>query len=312
MSEKTIIELMENVVFHAENAENRESNEENNSESVSMWIKDKEHFLPSTDVTVYDKLPPGLYQVKFSNNSGLYCTNIDLKVDELYEFSDSITSSLLDEVSDFWNKSELYKENNLVHKRGILLCGSAGTGKTSYINMLSKELIDRGGIVFKVSNIRTFEYYVEFIKHGFRKIEKTTPVITIIEDIDQYMDVETELLDFLDGQFHLDHHVILATSNNTEDLPDTILRPSRLDLLIEVPNPSEKTRREYFEYKKVDTEMINTLVEKSDNFSFADLKELYICVFVFGFSLEDSIDRIINKTKIKKNYLLERVSRIRL
>ena len=309
MSEKTIIELMENVVFQAETSE---SNEENNSESVSMWIKDKEHFIPSTDVTIYDKLPPGLYQVKYNNNAGLYCKNIDLKVDELYEFSDSITSSLLDEVSEFWNKSELYKENNLVHKRGILLCGSAGTGKTSYINMLSKELIDKGGIVFKVSSIRAFEYYVEFIKYGFRKIEKTTPVITIIEDIDQYMDIETELLDFLDGQFHLDHHVILATSNNTEDLPDTILRPSRLDLLIEVPNPSEKTRREYFEYKKVDTEMINTLVEKSDNFSFADLKELYICVFVFGFTLEDSVDRIINKTKIKKNYLLERVSRIRL
>lgn len=309
MSEKAIIELMENVVFHAENIE---SNEENNSESVSMWIKDKEQFLPSTDVTIYDKLPPGLYQVRFNNSSGLYCKSIDLKVDELYEFSDSITSSLLDEVSEFWNKSELYKENNLVHKRGILLCGSAGTGKTSYINMLSKELIDRGGIVFKVSSIRAFEYYVEFIKYGFRKIEKDTPVITIIEDIDQYMDIETELLDFLDGQFHLDHHVILATSNNTEDLPDTILRPSRLDLLIEVPNPSEKTRREYFEYKKVDTEMINTLVEKSDNFSFADLKELYICVFVFGFTLEDSVDRIINKTKIKKNYLLDRVSRIRL
>lgn len=308
MPEKSIIELMEGVIFESDN----DSEEKEDSSNVSMWVKDKEHFIPSTDVTIYNKLPPGLYQVNYSNNSGLYCKNLDLKVDELYEFSDSITKSLLSEVSDFWEKSELYKENNLVHKRGILLCGSAGTGKTSYINMLSKELIDRGGIVFKVSSIRGFEHYVEFIKYGFRKIEKSTPIITILEDIDQYMNIETELLDFLDGQFHLDHHVILATSNNTEDLPDTILRPSRLDLLIEVPNPSETTRKEYFEYKKVDPEIINTLVEKSNNFSFADLKELYICVFVFGFTIDDAVDRIINKTKIKKNYLLERTSRIQL
>lgn len=308
MPEKSIIELMEGVIFESDN----DSEEKEDSSNVSMWVKDKEHFIPSTDVTIYNKLPPGLYQVNYSNNSGLYCKNLDLKVDELYEFSDSITKSLLSEVSDFWEKSELYKENNLVHKRGILLCGSAGTGKTSYINMLSKELIDRGGIVFKVSSIRGFEYYVEFIKYGFRKIEKSTPIITILEDIDQYMNIETELLDFLDGQFHLDHHVILATSNNTEDLPDTILRPSRLDLLIEVPNPSETTRKEYFEYKKVDPEIIDTLVEKSNNFSFADLKELYICVFVFGFTIDDAVDRIINKTKIKKNYLLERTSRIQL
>lgn len=308
MPEKSIIELMEGVIFESDN----DSEEKEDSSNVSMWVKDKEHFIPSTDVTIYDKLPPGLYQVNYSNNSGLYCKNLDLKVDELYEFSDSITKSLLSEVSDFWEKSELYKENNLVHKRGILLCGSAGTGKTSYINMLSKELIDRGGIVFKVSSIRGFEYYVEFIKYGFRKIEKSTPIITILEDIDQYMNIETELLDFLDGQFHLDHHVILATSNNTEDLPDTILRPSRLDLLIEVPNPSETTRKEYFQYKKVDSEIIDTLVEKSNNFSFADLKELYICVFVFGFTIDDAVDRIVNKTKIKKNYLLERTSRIQL
>lgn len=308
MPEKSIIELMEGVIFESDN----DSEEKEDSSNVSMWVKDKEHFIPSTDVTIYNKLPPGLYQVNYSNNSGLYCKNLDLKVDELYEFSDSITKSLLSEVSDFWEKSELYKENNLVHKRGILLCGSAGTGKTSYINMLSKELIDRGGIVFKVSSIRGFEHYVEFIKYGFRKIEKSTPIITILEDIDQYMNIETELLDFLDGQFHLDHHVILATSNNTEDLPDTILRPSRLDLLIEVPNPSETTRKEYFEYKKVDPEIIDTLVEKSNNFSFADLKELYICVFVFGFTIDDAVDRIINKTKIKKNYLLERTSRIQL
>lgn len=307
MQEQSIIEFVEQIT-------NQVNQEEDDSgyENVSMWVKDKNNYIPSTDISISRQLPPGLYQVDYSNDKGLFCKSIDLQVDELYTFSDSITEDLLTEVSDFWNKSNLYKENNLIHKRGILLCGSAGTGKTSYINMLSKELIDRGGVVFKINNVKGFTYYVDFIKYGFRKIQKDTPIITIIEDIDQYIDIELELLDFLDGQFHLDHHVILATSNNTEDLPDTLLRPSRLDLLIEVPNPSENTRKEYFEKKKVNSTIIDELVEKSDEFSFADLKELYICIFILGFTIDDAVDRIVNKSKIKKNYLSSKPNKIQL
>lgn len=289
-----------------------EDDVDQDQEKVSVWIKEKNLFIPSTDISLHSELPPGLYQVDFTNDRGLYAKPIDLKVDELYTFSDSITEDLLSEVSSFWKKADLYKRNKLIHKRGILLAGNAGVGKSSYINMLSKELINNGGVVFKIINIRGFQFYLDFIQHGFRKIQPDTPIITILEDIDKYLDIETELLDFLDGQFHLDHHVVLATSNNTEELPDTFLRPSRLDLLIEVPNPSETTRREYFEKKNVDPDLIDELVEKSNEFSFADLKELYICVFVLDFTIDDSVERIINKTTIKRNYLKSKSSRIEL
>jgi len=123
-----------------------------------------------------------------------------------------------------------------------------------------------------------------------------------LEDIDQYGDVESSLLDFLDGKTHIDHHIVIATSNNTEEIPDTFLRPSRLDLRIEIPLPSEQTRREYFQFKNVPDTMVEELVSETDEASLADLKELYICIFLLDYSLEDALMKI-NSPRSKKNYL---------
>ena len=120
--------------------------------------------------------------------------------------------------------------------------------------------------------------------------------------MDQYEDVEMELLDFLDGKTHLDHHVVIATTNNTQVIPDTFLRPSRIDLKIEIPLPCENTRKEYFEHKNVPSADIAELVEKSDKFSLADLKELYISIYLLDYSVDEAIAKI-DSPRDKKSYM---------
>lgn len=279
-----------------------ESEPDLSEDKVSMWVKDKDYYIPSTDISVTRELPPGIYQVDYSNDRGYFCKPIKIETDELFVFTDSITTNLLEEIENFWNKETLYKEKKLVHKRGILLSGFAGTGKTTMINMLSKELINRGGVVFKIYGIKNLSYYIDFMKHGFRKIQPKTPIITILEDIDQYQDIESELLDFLDGQYHLNHHLIIATSNNTENIPDTFLRPSRLDLKIEVDYPSEQTRKEFFRNKEVPENDLSELVKATKECSLADLKEVYICVYLLDYTVEEALTQVLDPTE-KKNYL---------
>jgi SpoVK/Ycf46/Vps4 family AAA+-type ATPase len=279
-----------------------ESEPDLSEDKVSMWVKDKDYYIPSTDISVTRELPPGIYQVDYSNDRGYFCKPIKIETDELFIFTDSITTNLLEEIENFWNKETLYKEKKLVHKRGILLSGFAGTGKTTMINMLSKELINRGGVVFKIYGIKNLSYYIDFMKHGFRKIQPKTPIITILEDIDQYQDIESELLDFLDGQYHLNHHLIIATSNNTENIPDTFLRPSRLDLKIEVDYPSEQTREEFFRNKEVPENDLSELVKATKECSLADLKEVYICVYLLDYTVEEALTQVLDPTE-KKNYL---------
>ena len=269
---------------------------------VSIWMQERDMVRASTNVTLLKKINPGIYTVEFDKNLGLFCRPLDVKSDELFLFSDSITQKLLEEINLFWGKAELYKENNLIHKRGILLEGFPGTGKSSLISILSTHIIKQGGVVFKVDGYRNLEDYITFVRNSFRKIQPDTPIITILEDLDQYEDVEEELLDFLDGKTHINHHVVIATTNNTETIPDTFLRPSRIDLKIEIPLPCEQTRREYFKYKEVPEKDLEDLVMKSDQFSLADLKELYICVYLLDYTVEDAIMKI-SSPREKRNYL---------
>lgn len=273
---------------------------ESEIEKVSMWVIDGDVIRPTTNLITQHKLQPGIYTVDFAREFGLFCKKLKPNSDELYAFKDSMVNSLFNEIRMFWDKKSLYADNKLMHKRGILLCGSPGTGKSSIISLLSDEIIQKNGVVFKLDDPKSLNHYINFIVNSFRQIEKETPIITIIEDIDKYSD-EPEILDFLDGKSNINHHVVITTSNNTQEIPESFLRPSRIDLIIEVPLPSEDIRREYFKNKKVPEDKIEELVEKTENFSLADLKEIYISIFLLDYSLENAIIKIKNPAQ-KKNY----------
>ena len=285
--------------------------EEIEEQPISIWIKEKDIIRPSPNLSILQKLDPGVYTVDISREIGFFCKKIEPISDELFVFSDSIIQSLMSEISMFWDKKDLYNKNNLIHKRGILLEGYPGTGKTSIISLLSKEVIDRGGVVFKVSGYRNLDIYIDFLINGFRKIQPDTPIVTILEDIDSYRDAEEMILDFLDGKTNINHHIIISTTNNTENIPDTFLRPSRIDLKVEIPLPNEITRREYFTHKEVPENDIEELVSKSNNFSLADLKELYICIYLLDYTIDEAINKI-SSPREKKNYLHSPVNKVKL
>ena len=269
---------------------------------LSLWVKEKDIIRASGELSTLKALDPGVYVVDFNRDFGYYCQQIRTVGDDLFLFSNSVIDNLVKEIDTFWNKKDLYKTNSLVHKRGILLEGFPGTGKSSIITLLSNRIIEKGGVVFKVNGFRNLDYYVTFLRTNFRKIQPHTPIITILEDIDQYEQVEDVLLDFLDGKTQINHHIIIATSNNTEEIPDTFLRPSRLDLKLEIEFPDEQTRREYFQFKKIPTDHVETLVEKTEGFSLADLKEVFVCMYLLDYSLEEALNKVASP-RDKKNYL---------
>lgn len=292
----------------------RESDDDDDTQFVieksSIWLLDGDVARPSTDVTISKKLLPGVYQIYLDQNMGPFCKRLEVHSDELYLFSDSIVGSLLDEINVFWEKKDIYTEHNLIHKRGILLEGYPGTGKSSIISLLSNEVIKRGGVVFKVVNINNFNIYVDFVINSFRQIEPDTPIITIVEDVDKYVDSE-EFLDFLDGKTSISHHVMIATTNNTTHIPDSFLRPSRLDLKIEVTHPNDTVREEYFIKKGVPEEDLKPLVAKSQDLSLADLKELYVSIYLLGYTLEEAVEKI-TQPRSKKNYNFKKIQKSNL
>jgi len=270
-------------------------------EKISVWVTDKDRILPSTSLSLSSRLEPGVYEVGYSKDQGFFCRKATIINDELFIFSNSLTQNLLKEIELFWNKKDFYEKKNFLHKRGIFLEGYPGTGKTSLISQISEGVIAAGGVIFKVKDFRNLVDYVEFITSYFRKIQPETPVITIIEDLDKYLEVESELLDFLDGKTNINHHIVIATSNNTEEIPETLLRPSRFDIKIEIPMPDDITRAEYFRFKEVEEEKIEDLVKLTNKLSLADLKEIYICIYFLDYTIENAISKV-KSPKSRKNY----------
>jgi len=280
--------------------------DENEQElDYAKWIVDNKDYYPAPTTKITDKLPNGVYKL-IETRDDIKITPYEINTDELYIFSEDFTSQILDEVKSFWNKEETYKKYNITHKRGILLCGPPGCGKTSIINLLIKQITTTDGLVFMVSNARDFQTLNATIKPIVRKIEPNRPIITIIEDINQLIEemggTDYQLLDFMDGKGSIDNHLIIMTTNDTSDLSEALLRPSRIDLTYEIPYPNDRIRKEFFEKKGIEEDKIIEYVKQTKNMTFAQLKEVFIGTKVLGKDLKKVIERI-NTPFESKDYL---------
>lgn len=276
--------------------------DDDDDEPVNEWIYQDGAWSPSFNSVRADALPAGCYTV--DQVQGKYFVDAKpLNLDKIYEMPDGYSRPILNEIEKFWSKKELYADAGLVHKRGILLSGPPGTGKSSTINLLAKDVIQKGGLVFHVSNVRDLDLLVSFVKTKLRKIQPDTPIIVVIEDIDELKNHSSGfLLSFLDGENQLNSCVTVATTNRANTLDDLILRPSRFDWHIEVDMPNEDCRRVYFEKTGVSADKIDAFVKETEGLSMAHLKEVFIATHLLDYELEEVISKLEKQDDMIKTF----------
>jgi len=136
-------------------------------------------------------------------------------------------------------------------KRGLLLHGPPGTGKTHTIRYLTGRLTSSTIILLTGRSIR-------FIDQAAALARRLQPSMVVLEDVDL---VATDrdftqdgnpllfsLLDAMDG-VGADADVTFALTTNRADILETALadRPGRVDLAIEIPRPDARCRRRLLE-----------------------------------------------------------------
>jgi hypothetical protein len=144
----------------------------------------------------------------------------------------------------------------ITKKRGMLLYGAPGTGKTSSIKAMFKILFKKGITCVYVSDASFERQSVEDI---FTFINKyLAPALVVFEDIDLITPDRRDgasrligpLLSALNGIEEQEKPiVILATTNRVEVLDAAVTRPCRFDRRIEVGYPTEGDMHKIF--KKV-------------------------------------------------------------
>lgn len=270
-----------------------------NSDAV-QWSRSGK-FFTSIGETI-ESLPCGYYSLSF--NGRLDTWGLSLKkvlTEKLLKLPYKIFDDIINDINSFWGNKEQYDKYEFIYKRGILLYGPPGCGKTSIIQLLSETLInEHEGIIISIDNFETLRGFVE-IMPAFKDIEGDRKIILIIEDIDNFV-VEghegvTLLLNVLDGSSKMDNIVTIATTNYPERLQERISnRPSRFDRRYEINKPDSKVRKYYIENVLKDGDLkemdIETVVKDTEDFTIDHIKELILSVYVLGHDYNQSLDEI--------------------
>lgn len=268
----------------------------------TQWLKRSNNtFIPTDNSKTQDTLDAGVYGINYSQDVGYYVVKKPLNLDELIELPSPEGAEVIESINTFWKRKDKFKEYGYAYKRGVLLYGVPGGGKTSIINLLCKKLTtSMDGVVFTLSTSSDLERYTSFMPEIYRNIEKERPIITIIEDIDgmcQDKNIESALLNVLDGIEQLENVVYLATTNYMERLSERITnRPNRFDRRIEVKSPSAECRRIYFNHKLKEGDKkvvdMDMWVARTEGMTMAHLGEVIKSVLILGNDFEETIEKL--------------------
>ena len=128
-----------------------------------------------------DRLPPGLYRCGQSPNIGYFLDWMVNDTDTLLRLPDSQVEEVLREITEFSTLKPAFIQRGFLYKRGILLWGPPGSGKTCCLRLLIQMVIEQmGGIAIFVDHPGATSGCLQLA----RKIEPHRQIIAILEDLD--------------------------------------------------------------------------------------------------------------------------------
>ncbi len=196
-----------------------------------------------------------------------------------------LKEAIRDDAAAFFDSRDRYRRFNIPWKRGLMLLGPPGNGKTHMIQAL-------------VNDLKVPCLYVKSLKarHGnedrsicdvFEKARESAPCVLVMEDVDAMIDNGNRsfFLNELDGFRKNEGLLTVATTNHPERLDPAIVdRPSRFDRKYHFDLPAAAERAAYLRWwnQQLDPALQLTaagvagVAAATESFSFAYLKELVL------------------------------------
>lgn len=153
---------------------------------------------------------------------------------------------LMQEAEAWLTGVEWMRERGIPHRRGTLLEGPPGTGKSSLVRAIAEHY----GVPLVIIDLATCSDY-DLVK--VREITRT-PSIVLFEDIDNIFDGRKNIVDRESDKVSFDaflnllsgvdaiEGMIFVTTNHPEKLDEALLRPGRIDRRVTVPLLNGKGR----------------------------------------------------------------------
>ena len=262
----------------------RELTEKSNSDDLST-IANKIFVTLTPDNKETEIVPSGIYRYVFNRYAEKeYLVTTQLRQDNAVDLSGT-TKKIVDDIQGFLNNKKLYEQVGVTYKRGILMYGKPGEGKTTLIRQLIRDSVLKDAIVILCGSVPSKNFLKELNDNPGLKVFIFEELVNITSDARDLVD----LLDFLDGEASVNNSITIGTTNVPEQLPANIAdRPNRFDLVYEIKSPTEEDRAKLIEFylKKPATP---EEVKLTKDYSSASIKEICMSSLIMQISFADAI-----------------------
>jgi len=198
-------------------------------------------------------------------------------------------NNIIETLKTFEKSESIYRKRGLKYKKGILISGSPGLGKSSMAEAIANYL-KRNLYVINLPEISKEDF--KSLMNGI-----SNNSVILIDDIDicianrdsakeDGVDLAS-LLAFLDSPISIDDTIIVATTNHPEKLDPALVRRGRFDIMIKMESPTLQDYQNYINnFWDATIKLDNINNEKISNI--VDLQT--ICLE--SSSLEDTLEKI--------------------
>jgi|GEM_PF-5437058 len=172
-----------------------------------------------------------------------------LRVDEdAVVLPEGLLRGLLLDLELFCSGRDWYAEHRVPWRRGLLLYGPPGNGKTTVARALASRALDLGGAAFAFTPAGQRDHDV---REAFRRASAAAPAVLLMEDVDALREsriTRAVFLSLVEDPARA-HGVFLVATTNYPDEVDPALagRAGRFDRALHLPVPDAGLRRRFLD-----------------------------------------------------------------